>query len=77
MKYFLVSGSIRDGEAEYNDYFIVKEVNLDKACKLADKIVGQELGYGDYRIVEVDRVQEIELQEAKILERLSVAYVAN
>lgn len=77
MKYFLINGSIRDGEAEYSDYFIVREVNLDKAVKLANKIVEDELGFGDYRICKVERVQEITLVEAKTLEKLSVAYVAN
>jgi hypothetical protein len=76
MKLFLVTGSIRDGEAEYEDHFIVRALNMDKACQLAEKVVEHELGFGDYRIVEVERVQEITLQEGKTLERLGLAYVA-
>lgn len=77
MKYFLVAADIRDGEAEYPESFIVKAKDLDEADKIGEKIKDKVLGYNDYREIRMRRVQEISLQEAKIVERLGLSYVAN
>jgi hypothetical protein len=77
MKYFLVKADIRDGEAEYFESFIVKAKDLDEAEIIGEKIKDEVLGYNDYREIRMRGVQEIALEETKIVERLGLSYVAN
>jgi len=77
MKYFLVKADIRDGETDYADSFIVKAKDLDTAEKIALKIKDETLGFNDYREIRMRGISEITLEEAKIVERLSLSYVSN
>jgi hypothetical protein len=77
MKYFLVKADIRDGDADYAESFIVRAKNLDKAEVIAEKTKDEELGFNDYREVRMRGIQEITLQEAKIVEKLGLSFVAN
>jgi hypothetical protein len=77
MKYFLVKADIRDGETDYADSFIVKAKNLDNSEKIALKIKDKILGFNDYREIRMRGIEEITLEEAKIVERLGLSYVSN
>ena len=68
MKYFIVTHTVKDGEYEYMSQTPVEAKTMDQATAIIKK-EDQEWIKDDYRKAEIDSVQEITVDEYKVIKK--------
>jgi hypothetical protein len=71
MKTFLLRANIRDGETEYGQMVLITAKTKPEGKKL-DKLAEKWFGFGDYRIVDDAKVQEVEKDDVPILKKYGI-----